>query len=224
MSSFFDDLARGLATPMPRRRALRTIGAGLAVAAIPALRPDRAVSHAGSATGCPGLSWCKGPNTPCCVVVSDVYTHSGGCCAPKGTCCKGADSSGEARSWCCEENWTCGKWGTASQCTCSKRCSDGSCCPRSKGRCVNGKCCPAIRTTFASGTNTKGVACCPPGTIAVPDNKQNPSNVGQCCRKGDPRCCQGFWSKDDELAQLKPDPKKEIKRGRLCVNGRIRKS
>src|SRR5262245_30754041 len=37
----FDDLARALSTPMPRRRALRLLGSALVLAVVPALRPSR---------------------------------------------------------------------------------------------------------------------------------------------------------------------------------------
>ena len=47
MSSPFDNLARTLATPMPRRQALRAISAALLVGAFPALRPDRALGYSG---------------------------------------------------------------------------------------------------------------------------------------------------------------------------------
>lgn len=215
MSSFFDDLARTLATPMPRRRALRAIGAATAVAALPALRPHPATGHTGSSTDtCPGLT-CKSGTSGCCVSTGNGNFHLGGCCAPKATCCKGSDAAGEARSWCCEEDLTCGTWGTANQCTCPTRCKDGACCPRSKGRCVKGKCCPAIRTTFAPGTNKKGVACCPPGTIAVP------GKIGYCCPRSNKRCCVVGPDADpsDDLTPL-PQPVK-LRKGELCINGGV---
>ena len=39
MSNLFDDLARNLAKPMPRRRAVTVLGAALVTAAIPGIRP-----------------------------------------------------------------------------------------------------------------------------------------------------------------------------------------
>ena len=88
------------------------------------------------------------------------------------------------------------------------------CCPKCKGRCVKGTCCPLKRTTFAPGTNRKGVACCPPGTIAVP------GAVGLCCPKGDLDCCTPKDADpDDDLVPLSP----KLKRGQLCVKGEVRK-
>lgn len=212
MSTLFDDLSRALATSMPRRRALRAIGVTLAVAAIPALRPATPVARAARAATCPGMSFCKSPNIPCCVAVPNGY-HLGGCCGPAGKCCIGVGQDGLPASWCCpDQNYTCGPWGTADQCSCTTKCQDGSCCPRSKGRCVSGKCCPAIRTTRAS--SGKAVTCCPPGTVAVPGAR------ALCCRKGDLDCCDKYdprKSEDDELTNLGP------RKGTICVNGKLRK-
>jgi hypothetical protein len=80
---------------------------------------------------------------------------------------------------------------------------------------VSGKCCPAIRTTFAPGTRKRGVACCPPGTVAVP------GGIGLCCRRGDRDCCEQYDTRIGDEENLPPLP---LRRGRLCVNGRIRRS
>jgi hypothetical protein len=201
MSSLFDDLARTLATPMPRRGALRTIGAALAVAAVPALRPDRALGRAGRSQACVSP-------TKRCFVEIPFGTHEGGCYYPKlQQCCTGPNNDQEHpnnMSWVCPKDHTCG---TAGTCTCTKKCADGSCCPSTKGRCVNGTCCPAIRTTRAVGRKN-AVACCPPGTIAVP------GEAGLCCPKGNPNCCEKY-SSNEELTNLLP-------KGKLCVNGKLR--
>lgn len=183
----------------------------LAVGAIPALRPNQGVARPKRAAACPGMSWCKSPNIPCCVAVNNGY-HLGGCCGPAGKCCIGVGQDGLPASWCCpDQNYTCGPWATADQCTCTSKCQDGSCCPRSKGRCVNGTCCPAIRTTRAS--SGKAVACCPAGTVAVPGAR------ALCCRKGDLDCCDKYDPRkgDDEVGALGP------RKGTICVNGRLRK-
>ena len=207
MSNLFDDLARTLAQPMPRRGALRAIGAGLAVAAIPALRPDRAVGHAGRAHQCTGRH-------QRCFVAIPFGTHEGGCYTREfQQCCKGPNNDPvhpNQMSWVCPKDHTCGEAGL---CKCTTKCGDGSCCPRSKGRCVNGTCCPAIRTTHRPGSSGKGVTCCPSGTIAVPGGS------GLCCRKGDLDCCDKHDVRkgDDELTPLGP------RKGHLCINGKIRK-
>lgn len=43
--SFFDNLARTLASPMPRRRAVRVLGAAVVVATLPGLRPRSALAR-----------------------------------------------------------------------------------------------------------------------------------------------------------------------------------
>ena len=65
------------------------------------------------------------------------------------------------------------------------------------------------------GNRGKGVACCPPGTVAVP------GGTGKCCQKGDLDCCEPKaveGDAGDELSQLTP----KLKRGQLCVKGKVR--
>jgi len=210
MRGSFDDLARSLATPMPRRRAMRTIGAAFAVAAFPALRPGRAIGGAAHQQGATG-------NAKRCFVTIPFGTHEGGSYYPEyQKCCTGPNNDKEhpnQMSWVCPKDYSCGS-AASSFCPCPKKCSDGTCCPSTKGRCVAGTCCPAIRTTFRPGSSGKAAACCPPGTIAVP------GGVGLCCPKGKPNCCEEVDRRagDVETAALGP-PK-----GRLCVNGKLRKT
>ena len=163
------------------------------------------------------MQQCTG-QTERCFVQIPFGTHEGGCYYPAiEKCCKGPNNDAEHPN---QMSWTCGKneeCGSAKDgfCKCSNTCKDGGRCPKSKGRCVKGTCCPAIRTTFAPGTNRKGVACCPPGTVAVPGRE------GVCCKKGDPDCCTPpDPDPDDDLTPLAP----KLKRGQLCVKGAIRKA
>ena len=208
--SVFDNLARALATPMPRRQALRAVGAAFAVAAFPTLRPDRAAASAVRVQECPS------PTKRCFVAIKDG-THEGGCYySDYAKCCVGPNNDSvhpNQMSWTCGKDEDCGS-AKAGFCKCTNKCKDGKCCPKSKGRCVKGACCPAIRTTFAPGTNNKGAACCPPGTIAVP------GGVGLCCPKGKAKCCDEFDSRVDtgELAPL------GMGKGKLCVKGKVKKA
>lgn len=210
---FFDSLARTLASPMPRRRALRLAGAALVAAAVPGFAP-RAASAAGSDCGTeqnPCSKFCKKPGEKACGRESTNDCGQVGCslqgCYKVATtdCCRAGDEA----PWFCPKG-TCGK--VRPECPCPTTCKDGTCCPRSKGRCVNGKCCPAIRTTFRPGSSKKAVACCPPGTVAVP------GGVGLCCPKGKPGCCDAFDPRADasDLAPL------GLPKGKVCVNGKVR--
>ena len=256
---FFDNLARTLASPMPRRRALKLTGVALVAATLPVLRP-RSVSAA-------DIPECSNPLYPQRCVTPNV-TESGtaafACVGAKDHCCSNKLCAGACKpwemcspgagcddtpalctnpdvpnhdpkrtkfcsqrlaagktfcypggrtltyGWCCEADQPCGDF--RSRCTCPTMCQDGTCCPRSKGRCVNGKCCPAIRTTFRPGSGKKAVACCPPGTVAVP------GGVGLCCPKGKPKCCDKYDPRADDSDTATLGPSK----GMLCVNGKQR--
>ena len=210
MSNAFDDLARALASPMPRRRVLRTLGGVVVVAAFPGLRARPAHAARGGLT-CPpgtelcsngkGSELCKPDGGACCIFSYEIVV------CPRGWRCGTESSPG------CVCDGTRDRTGACVQC--ATKCKDGKCCPK-KGRCVNGTCCPAIRTTFAPGTNRKGVACCPPRTIAVP------GKIGQCCPKGDPTCCdpKDVPGGDEDLVTLTP----KLKRGQLCVKGKTTRS
>ena len=212
MSSPFDNLARTLATPVPRRQALRAVGAALLVGAFPALRPDRALGYSGHLQA-------RTAKPVRCFVTIPFGTHEGGGYYPQyQKCCKGPNNDAEhpnQMSWVCPKDYSCGS-AAGGFCPCPTKCKDGVCCPRSKGRCVNGTCCPAIRTTTRPGSNGKGVACCPAGTIAVP------GGVGLCCPKGARHCCDTYDARvssgDGDLANL------GVKKGLLCVKGGLRKS
>ncbi len=199
MSSPFDDLARTLATPLPRRRALRLLGGAVVVAVLPGLRARPALASRTGLQCPPPTTLCSnGKGSEVCLDVGETC-----CIYPEAIvrCKVGTRCGGSINNACVD--------------ACSTRCKDGTCCPRSKGRCVNGTCCPAIRTTTRPGSNGKGVACCPTGTIAVP------GGTGLCCPKGKPRCCDTYDRRIDdgeELARL------GVKRGYLCVKGSQRRA
>jgi len=189
---------------MPRGRVLRLLGGATIVAALPGLWPAPGRAQ--------GKVTCKAGEELC------ANGKGSELCMPAGgTCCQFGPESGYATGLLvgCKPGYQCGgkSGGVFEACKCTTMCEDGSCCPRSIGRCVNGTCCPAIRTTFRPGTRRKSVACCPPGTIAVP------GGTGLCCPKGKPKCCEDFDVRagNDEIGTLGPG------KGRLCVNGKLRK-
>ena len=121
----FDDLARALAQPMPRRTALRVAAAGLVVAAIPGIRPRWAYAAAPPAP-------CSSGGTFCGNILPGGYNI--GCCMGAGrdsrtVCCPG--KPGIVGSLCCPTGYTCGNTSADSKenCKCaSKVVCGGKCC------------------------------------------------------------------------------------------------
>ncbi len=233
--SAFDDLARNLASPMPRRRVLQIAVGALVAGVLPGggttaapAATTRAWRTAGCGKGGGGLSCAaqfEAPITECCGPIDKSNPESNYTCCPPGECWHHGTGSTSSTT-CCPPKERCGLSCCGSFQTCDRKlkqcvfceggkCADGSCCPKTKGRCVKGACCPLKRTTFAPGTNKKRVACCPPGTVAVP------GGVGECCPKNDPDCCKTKDpDPDDDLAPLG----KKLNRGQLCVNGKVTKA
>lgn len=221
MSELLDELARSLARPMPmpRRHALRVLGgAALGVWFGRSAQPGRAATS---------QHWCHGEVSKngwkYCQQESQACFPA--CCPRERICSKGPCGSNGCCQWsCCDPcnprgsrpdgKGGCAPGPVAATCCKGPKCRDGTCCPR-PNRCVDGKCCPAIRTTFAPGTRGRGVACCPPGTVAVR------GGTGLCCRRGDRDCCERYDSRIVDDEGFAPLP---LRRGRLCVNGRIRRS
>lgn len=187
MSGAFDEFARNLATPMPRRRALRLLGGAIVVAAVPALR-------AGSARGAAAASLPLGrfAEKPCLKgVFCGFAVNNGyniGCCHnPKVpfVCC---NQNQETGSWCCPEGFTCGD-GTGKgkgNCICNGAVNPktGACnCPPNK---VCGKQCCEEHETCDNGEcvrcdddNRCGTDCCPTGSV--------------CRNKARSLCCVKSW-------------------------------
>src|SRR4051812_28480284 len=156
-----DDLARALATPMPRRTAMRMLAVGLGAAALPGLTPRRARAAApltpcqngGKFCGYPdgggyNLGCCMGANgdtrTVCCPGQSGVY---GSCCCGTGYSCTFPGSTDkncctckgvECGNACCKRGEYCETY-FAFDDVCTKLCPDGS------HQC-NGVCCTGLET------------------------------------------------------------------------------
>lgn len=211
----FDDLARTLATstPMPRRHALRKIGAALALAAFRAVRPARAEGVAPIKAACPAdLVSCTPPYTACCVAIKFGW-HSGGCCGPgRSECCVGMNMDAarpNMMSWCCAEG-TCGEAGL-----CTKACPADTfacgklCCKKARPTlpqevCYEGRCQPMCpektvkcgNTCCKAGEGCQNGKCCEKcgaGGPCCPATKfccaENPSSPGRCCDKKTDSCC-----------------------------------
>ena len=94
MKSFFDDISRIVASPIPRRRAMRLVAGGLAGAALAALGFERP-AYAACASG----TFACG--TKCCNCVTEQ------CCGGTGCCAKGVDCCGTTCDKCCKSTEFC---------------------------------------------------------------------------------------------------------------------
>lgn len=195
----FDELARALATPMPRRRALRIVGLALLGASVPAVasRAARAAVAGGCAFICgddKSFDCCSGDDTCCwppglnpvCCPTGNVCDQNAGCVAPCAdgrprcgvTCCSaGKSCTDPSRSLCCDDGSTL---------------CDGKCCPKGfecATLVVAGKRNELCVPRCPSGQTRCGVACCPRGTRC---SNPNTATCGKCppgqrgCGK---RCC-----------------------------------
>ena len=176
---FFDDLARTLASPMPRRRALRLAGAALVTAAIPTLRPRSAfASPCGPDTPCssvcnspPHVGACGTDETNSC---GQVRCRIQGCLLPGDQCCRAAGGD----PWICPKDTECGKVRSncIAKCPSGQKCGDNCCVPPDE-ECVDGECVPC--RTRCGGT------CCEDGKVCV-----NP-RAGLCCLASWVKCEAG---------------------------------
>ncbi len=168
--SHFDDLARNLATPMPRRQALRLAAGALAAVALPGVGARTA--RAGLARG------------------------TGGC--PPGSKLSCADQFGPTISECCSRpipgsgNYTCCPPG---QCFYSP--TTNTCCPKAK-QCA-GECCGTDREcvdlTIGGRTRKTCVFRCPAGEHRC-GSTLRPRNLG-CCPNG--KCCGESCCSGDQV-------------------------
>jgi hypothetical protein len=188
--SFFDDLARTLARPMSRQRAVRLLGAALVTVAVPGLAPRSALAREQQ---CPEKWTCSDPGFKS--VCKCPHPEVGGCASYN--CCSGpaacvcderAPNKGAA---CCASGYVVkvtkkgapgeGPLGTCVKCPGSRLCGT-QCCPVGQ-KCTwsNGKrtCCPSGRIV-SKGSNR---FCCPSGTVAV-------EKGSACCPPGDRTCCK----------------------------------
>ena len=145
MSNAFDDLARTLARPMPRRHMLRMLGGAVAVAAIPGLRARPAHAATGGLTCPPPTSVCTNGKG------SELCQPDGGAC-----CIFSYEIVVCPRGWRCgtEESPACVCDGTVDRTgACVQKCAAKDIC--------GGSCCPEDRP-FCCGTSREKGYCCGP--------------------------------------------------------------
>lgn len=176
---FLDDLARALAQPMPRRRALRLLGTSLAAVLVPGVAPRMARAALAS----PSDGRC-GPEQKQC-----SYDHDNSYLTPVENYCCGPPynrySCGSYVAPICHDDCS-GAGPNPIPCLSTERDAGGhpkfQCCAGQIGeRCVNGKCvdCPSGRVTCAGNCCPSGFRCCPP-TRGMPKARcYDPTK--QCC-------------------------------------------
>jgi hypothetical protein len=183
MSELFDELARSLARPMPRSRAVRALGVALASIAVPSLRPQAAAAGSSSTrtTSCHNLT-CKNPDFPKVCKCHEKATGSPieptqcnwTCCAADAECeCPPGEARCKAKP--CDE-----KCGT-------KCCKEGEYCasPRRGICCKKGESLCAVMGTPGTGQKGAGGRCCAKNTHCCANDKRS-----TCCPEAD-NCCAG---------------------------------
>jgi hypothetical protein len=192
MGERFDDVARVLATPMPRRRALGLVAGAIGGAALGAFRPGPARAQGACE---PPREECLPFEGTCCDPTIGESCCGDGCCHEGTECC----DDGSGGSTCCPPGQICQGFGTPqatcvpgqqgkckpNQRLCGNHCCkpDDSCCTftdkkgRTKTRCCpKGKaccgevCCPQNHTccTFTDKKGRRKVKCCGPNKVCDP--------------------------------------------------------
>jgi hypothetical protein len=155
MDVLFDDLARTVASPIPRRRVVKLVAGMLMQGALGGLWPRRAYGQF-----CPtGKQMCTlWPDcVPRCTPTS--------CCDPGETCC-----AYEGASWCCPPRTTCMP-NDARKCSCPPgllTCGARNCCPPGYTCSDRGTCewrCPADKQYC--GEQLGRLVCCSPGEACI---------------------------------------------------------
>ena len=176
---FLDGLARTLAEPMPRRRALRLMGTSLVVVAVPGLRPR--IAPAAQPTRLAGC----GDDRRCCPRLENVGTGPDWPCGPPAR----RYGCGDARlqpDVCIDLCPPPGVPGSSAE-----KASDGFtafvCCPKNTRPCITDRgeeatCCGDDQTCLKTATALVGLGCCPDNLVC----RNECCAPSQVCRNG--RC------------------------------------
>jgi hypothetical protein len=236
--SVFDELARNLAGPMPRKRVLWIAAGALVAVALPGGRATAGSTSGAKAwrtAGCGkdggGIPCAEqfGPLiSECCGPINSSDPDSNYTCCPPGECWHHGSGKNSLTN-CCPVAFRCGE----RCCAEGQRCVDGECmfCPADKvcGKdccepsqdCANpklGLCC--VKTWKKCTAGLAGVVkCCPPTDTccfnkttnkATCCDKQHPCVDGRCkCTKDETRCGDKCCKKDKEVCS----------RGKCCAKG-----
>lgn len=230
---FFDTLARTLATPMARRRALRLAGAALVAATVPGVRPRPASARTSSGTPCESLCHSQDttphPLKPCGITGKNVYgetnCYMAGCIDPtvEKCCYIGTHSDTEPGVYVCPKDSRCGTVKTlAGGKSCITDCTRcGSDCCTEEEYCASPKrslCCKAAGSGQQQEQpclvprSSKGT-CCKPGTECKFSTTQ-----AACCRPSQV-LRNGKCACKDPKQKLCGRECCDEKSGEVCTNG-----
>jgi hypothetical protein len=164
---FLDDMARTLAEPMPRGRAVKAVGAALVTLAVPgiAARPVRAA--VGQYQCNPNVETCCGQNERVCLKGHPVPINKGYCCGPSQFMWCGSAANGHKCISVCPTARRCGQI----CCPPTTRCKGGKCVPNVCGgrQCREGQdCCPSTQLMPQSRCYDPDTHCCTPVKGVVP--------------------------------------------------------
>ena len=238
MSDLFDNLARTLAGPMPRRRVLGLAAGTLTAIVLPGRTAiaapaagQRTWRTAGCGKGGGGLSCASqfGPTiSECCGPIDPTNPDSNYTCCPPGECWHQGTGRSSVTT-CCPPAFRCG----TRCCAEGERCIDGECsrcdsekvcgteCCESSEDCANptkSLCCPKTWQKCTAGL-AGAVKCCPPKDqccfnkatkSAVCCDKQHPCVDGRCKCLKDEKPCGGKCC----------PPGQECANGKCCPNGK----
>jgi len=162
MSALLDDISRIIASPIPRRQALRLLSGVVGGGVLTYLgRASRGLGVPAGGAQAPEFIKCPSGEfrcgTTCCK--NGLACCNGKCCARGQTCCNGT---------CCARGMCC----------------NGTSCCTSGETCIAGKCCPSARSCGGILGFSRPI-CCPSGQTCC-NRTCCPS--GQCCNHGQ-RCC-----------------------------------
>ena len=201
MSQYLDELARTLATAMPRRRAVRLLGGALIGVAFPA-----GAARAARAThDCPSQNafLCQCPN-------KDLFFK---------VCCPNKTATDEYKCECFADRAQCTHISKPCDETCGKKCCDETqycaspnrslCCKKAERVCI-------VLPTPGSGRGGGAAKCCPPSRPTCCANDKRAS----CCDPND-SCCAGACCPPDKTCQngVCKCPKGTKLCGRECCKG-----
>jgi hypothetical protein len=201
--AFFDQVARTLAEPMPRRRAVRIIGVSLAAAAMPGIRPGRASATTNRTAAC---RYGRGTNpyqNVCDKNLRDRTVETYCCGPPKWRFECYSPDEGLCADRCPPKIK--GPNGPIYQYPCTATAPDtqgeilGKCCvkPRDDGCAPDGECLPNCPYRFRFGLEQGpvrcGKTCCKTYQVCVDGECQRCEKYGgHTCQppKGQARCCK----------------------------------